>query len=299
MAVAASENFADLLDPRFRKIFTKEWLDYKSMLPFLFKEETSGRSQEKYSGVTGLGDWNEFTGTINYDVHYQGYDKTLTPVEKASGFKIERKLWDDDQFSVMDDRVEDLAYSGRVTQEKDGASIFNNAFDSSYTGGDAKSLCNSGHTSTVSGQSTQSNTGTTAISATEIEVVRRAMIAYKTLEGNYVNAYPDTLVVATAGEEVAWEVIESAGKVDTANNNRNYHEGKYKLVVWHNYLSDGNNWFMTDSRLMKRYLIWLKRIEIEFNRDIDFNTYIKKWSGYMRYTMGFTNWTWIYGENVS
>ena len=32
---------------------------------------------------------------------------------------------------------------------------------------------------------------------------------------------------------------------------------------------------------------------------LDFDTYISKWSTYCRYSYGFSDWTWIYGQNVA
>jgi hypothetical protein len=41
----------------------------------------------------------------------------------------------------------------------------------------------------------------------------------------------DMLLVPITLEEEAFELINSTGKVDTADNNKNFHEGKYKLLL--------------------------------------------------------------------
>lgn len=53
---------------------------------------------------------------------------------------------------------------------------------------------------------------------------------------------PDLILIPRNLEETAWEIISSKGKVDTADNNANFHFGKYKLAVW-DWLNDSNNWF--------------------------------------------------------
>ena len=99
-----SENFGDLLDPRFRKIYDKEYAEniQESMVPMIFGMETSTKSEEKVSGIGGMSDIEDFDGQISYDTVGQLYDKTFTFPEKARGFKVERKLADDDQFGIMD-----------------------------------------------------------------------------------------------------------------------------------------------------------------------------------------------------
>ena len=66
-----------------------------------------------------------------YDDLYQGYDTTLTHVEFAKGFQIERKLYDDDLSNIMDQRPKGLANAAQRTREGHGARILNNAFANS------------------------------------------------------------------------------------------------------------------------------------------------------------------------
>jgi len=104
MSVLLTENFADLLDARFRRIYDKEYkaaVD-ESMVPMLFGMETSSRNYEKVSGVGGMTTIPTFDGSITYDKIGQLYDKEFTFPEYAGGIKVERKLYDDDLFSIMD-----------------------------------------------------------------------------------------------------------------------------------------------------------------------------------------------------
>ena len=191
-----------------------------------------------------------------------------------------------------------MALVAKRTREKHGAQIFNNAFSTSiFTGGDSKALCDDAHgyegtTTTVD------NEGTTALSATAVEATRLLMRQYTDETDNLLTAKGDTLLVPPQLEETAWEIVTSAGKLGTADNDPNFSKGKYKVIVW-DYLTDSNNWFMLDSRMAKMYLKWFNRIPVEFNKDKDFDTYISKWSAYVRYSYGFSGWQWIYGQLVS
>ena len=66
--VAISENFGDLLDARFRKIYQSEYKEAidESMIPMLFKvmSQSSG-ADYRVSGIGGMGDIPTFDGS-NY-----------------------------------------------------------------------------------------------------------------------------------------------------------------------------------------------------------------------------------------
>jgi phage major head subunit gpT-like protein len=298
MGVIASENFGYLLDPGLRKIFVDEYALPEGQIDNLFGMEKSNKATEYDLGIGGMGDLAEFDGTIEYDDFRQQYRTSYTHKEWVKGIKIERKLVDDDLYSVINKRPMQLALVAKRTKEKHGASVFNNAFNTSvFSGGDTYSLCASGHTR-VGTSDTNSNTGSTALSATAVEATRLLMRGFTDETGNLLIARGDTLLVPPALEEAAWEIVNASGKMDTADNNPNFNKGKYKIIVW-DYLTDSNNWFMIDSRMAKMYLKWFNRIPVEFNKDKDFDTYIAKWSVYTRYSYGFSDWTWIYGHEVA
>ncbi|GAG06531.1 unnamed protein product [marine sediment metagenome] len=105
---AISENFGDLLDPRFSKIYDKEYEENvkESMIPLIYGMIGPGqlkfKSGYKVSGIGGMTDLADFDGTITYDAPSQLYDKTFDFPEKVLGMKVERKLYDDDEFGIMD-----------------------------------------------------------------------------------------------------------------------------------------------------------------------------------------------------
>jgi len=294
---ATSENFGDLLEPGLRKIFTDVYREKPQMMDMLYNVQSSSESYEKDSSVGSFGTVPEFTGTVSYDDVYQGYDKTYTHKEYAKGFKVQRSLFDDDLYNVISKRPKGLGTSARRTRESASASTFNNAFTSEPTDGDGAELCASDHASNAT-STTQSNEGTTALSPTAVETARRLMIAFKDDRDGKIDIMPDLLLVPRDLEETAFEIISSKGKVDSADNNANFHFGKYKLAVW-DYLTDSNNWFLIDQDYMKIYLQWFDRIPLEFNQDKDFDTYIAKFSCYMRYSFSWSDWRWIYGQLVT
>ena len=292
-----SEKFADLLEPGLRKVFADVFNRQPSMLPILFNMQTSEKAVEHDLEMGDTDDLEEFTGTIPYSDTGEGYKTDYEHKEYARGIKVERRLVINDLYSIINRRPQGLALGAARRREADGASVFNNAFNSTVVGGDSKSLCSATHTSNVGGSS-QSNTGTDALSPTAVETARQLMVAFKSNKDNNISVKPDLLIVPHQLEETAWEIINSKGKVDTSQNNANFHQGRYKLVVWNNYLTSSTRWFFADSELMKMFLLWFDREPVQFFKDKDFDTLQAKFAAYAYYSFGWSDWRWVYGNNA-
>jgi len=299
---AIQENWAELLEPGLRSIFEiqRDAIIASSRIPMLFNVLTSSKAQEHDLGVGGFGDWTEYEGVIEYDEHSQGYKTTYTHVEYTKGFAIERRLVEDDQYNIIQQRPRGLALSATRTREKHAASVFNNAFSSSYTGGDSVSLCNASHPYSPVNASTHGNAGSTALSTTSLESTRQLMRAFVDDRGEMVTVNPDTILVPPELEETAYIATRTPQEVGTANNDLNFQRSQgWKVIVW-DYLTDANNWFMIDSMMAKMYLKWFDRVPLEFAADptSDYNL-VARYRGYMRYSYGWSDWRWLYGHAVS
>ena len=299
-----STNFGDLLDPRFHRIFDDQYDDIPVMLAELFNMiPTNGRNNMTLSQVGTLGDWDEFTGTVDYDSQTQGYDTTLTPVVFNKGIQVERELSEDDQHNKINGRPRAMARSATRTREKHAASIWNGAFSVAsqfYVNSEAVPMCSNSHTTNAAASTASGfdNLGTAAMSATAVAAAFIAMNNFRGDRAELIDITPDTLIYPPALYETAYEIINANGKVDTANNNPNVHLGQYKGIRW-NRLTDTNNWFVEDQNLRKEAVHWTDRVPMEFAMAEDFDKYIAKWRGYMRYAFGHTDWRHTFGHNVS
>ena len=299
-----STNFADLLDPRFERIFDEEFAQLPSKLNDLFTMVgTNGRNDMRWSDVGTLPDFNQFTGTVTFQSQAQGFDTVLTPIEFAGGIQVERKLFDDDQFNVMDQKPRRLGAAASRTREKDGARILNNAFSVDtffYNNSEGVALASNSHT-TNSGASTATgfdNLVTTALSATAVAAARIQMVGFRGDQAERISVQPSEIWYPPDLFETAWEIVNSAGKLNVANNNRNVIEGQYLLHEW-NYMTDANNWFMIDGTNKRNNVFWSDRIPLEFGSMESFETFVAKWRAYMRYGNAWTNWRWLLGAQVS
>ena len=299
-----SGSFGDLLDPRFQKIFVDTLKPLPDMLGEVYTTVPSnGRNIMTWSEIGTLTDWDEFTGTVAFSSLSQGYDVTLTPLEFTKGTQVNRKLFDDDQYHVMDQKPRSVAEAYHRTRQKHGARIFNNAFSVDtlfYNHSEGVALCSNSHT-TTSGASTASgfdNLTTASMTATAVFAMRLQMVGYRGDQAERIEIMPDELWYPPDLSEQAFEIVKSSGKVDTANNNRNFHEGRYKTYEWR-YLTDTNNWFMCDSSLRKQFLFWCDRISAEYAMVENFDDLVAKWRGYARYGMTYVNWRFIGGSQVT
>lgn len=299
-----STAFGDLLDPRFQKIFYERFNQLPSMLgEFYTFVPTNGRADMRWSQVGTLPDWSAFSGTVNYTSGSQGYDTIATPLEFASGIQVERKLFDDDQYNIMDQKPRALATSAQRTREAHGARLFNNAFSVDtlfYVNSEGVALCSNSHT-TTSGASTASgfdNLGTSALSATAVAAARITARNFRGDQAERINVNMDELIIPPDLYEEAFEIVSSMGKVDTDLNNRNVHQGNYTIKEWQ-YLTDTNNWFLADSVSRGDSVFWTDRIPMEFAMAEDLDTILAKWRGYMRYALAHSDWRWVLGHQVS
>ena len=299
-----STNFGDLLDIRFQKIFNDNLPQLNDMLPELFNfVPSNGRNNITWSEMGAYGDWPEFDGQVTYDAVSQGYDSTLTPLEFASGMQVERKLYDDDQFNVMDARPAGLATAYTRTRQKHGARILNNMFSVDtmfYNNSEGVALCSNSHTTTSGAATTTGfdNLITSAFTATALSTGRDLMWDFANDRGDPIDVTPDEIWFPDDIYDKVFEVVSSMGKVDTANNNRNVHYGVYTMKQWRR-LTDANNWALVDSALRKQMLFWSDRMPVEFAFAEDLDTIVAKWRGYARYGFCPINWRWICGANVT
>jgi hypothetical protein len=299
-----STNFADVLDPRFEHIFWEEYYELPDMIPtFYAMPPTNGRNDMRWSQVGTIANFTEHSGSVTYQSMNQGYDTTMTPVVYTNGIQAERELLDDEQYNILDAKPKGLAASAFRTRQTHGAAQFVGAFSTSnpyYTNTENVALCSNSHT-TTSGASTANgfdNLGTSALAATAVAATRIAMVDFRGDQAERLSVIPDTILFPPNRYEEAFEIINAGGKVDTDLNNPNVHKGTYTGIEW-NYLTDANDWWVIDSRMMKSMLHWCDRTPLEFAFIEDFDTYTGKWRAYMRYGRAHTDWRFIYGHQVS
>ncbi len=306
---AVSESFGDLLDIRFQDILDNEMEQLSDMLPTLFNFPTdNGRADMRWSQIGAFGDFTEFTGSVIYDDVFQGFDVTATHIEFASGFQVERKLFDDDQYNVMDQKPSSLAESWVRTRQQHGAQVFVGAFSASndfYNHTEGVALCSDSHTTTADGVSTATgfdNLATAALSMTAVTAARIQMRGFKDDRGGRMSTMGSELWFPVDLFDVAKEILEAPGNPESANRTVNVHGSALSdgtgRAGWE-YMSDVNDWFLVDPSRRRKHLHWVDRVALEFAFAEDLDTLVAKWRAYGRYSWAWVRWDWILGSQVS
>jgi hypothetical protein len=294
-----SANFTQLtdLDPVLTEIFFNHYRQIAPKRAQIFGVRSSTKAKETDLRVDSFGDPVVFNGTVEYETPDRDYEVEYVPVEYAKGFAIERKMIDDMQYENIFSQASNMGTAFARKQEKDAAAIFNNAFSGGTTGYDGKVLCATDHPRSRTDATTVSNAVTLTLTSANLETAITTLQGLKDDQGEEISIMPDTLLVPRALRKKGIELTGSQQSPEDANNSTNVHSGM-NLVVWE-YLTDTNAWFVLDSVMAKRYLKWYDRIPVEFAATDNFDTLLRKYRGYMRYSRGWSDFRFVIGSNPS
>jgi hypothetical protein len=190
---------------------------------------------------------------------------------------------------------EHLAQSIIETKETLCANVLNRGFNSSYTGGDGVSLCNSAHP-IVSG--TFSNILTTAANLSQSSVEQMAIQIRQAVDntGKKAKLVPEKLIVAPANMFQAEVILKSVLRSSTANNDINpimSTKTFSKGVVTVSRLTSANAWFAQTNA--KRGLQLMMRRKLKRSMEGDFETDSVRYKVTERYAPNWTDPRGIYG----
>lgn len=296
MSVVNSAQWPSVTQKDLSLVFVDQYRAWSSMLPLLYRFKMAEQGTEYDLEVGDFPAVQLFTGSIPYVPVTEGYKKSIQETQYALGLTVTRQLLRNDLYGAVRASVRNMADSFRQLREQQGAFPFVNAFNSSFTTGDGLSLCNAAHTN-ANGGANFSNTNSLSFSAANVQANRLSMKAFPSNAGNIIQNVPDTILVPMGLEDVAYEVLESMGKVDTSMNNRNYSEGRYKLIVWDNFLTSSTNWFLLNSDRMRQELIFREWEKTSFMRSGEFDTLATKWAGYTSFGISTVEPRWIFGSS--
>jgi phage major head subunit gpT-like protein len=294
--------------PILRRVWDQEMNAVLSPAMQFFDIQSSTTAVEYSQGLGAFGlvpEYNSATAeqpsaTIHYDTFAELYEKTFTHKEYAAGFAIERKLIDDDQSKQILKKGQALGLSFGRTRASHAASVFNNAFSSSYLGADGKALSATDHPVNKTSATTFSNKTTSALSYASVVAGINAGQSLDDDRGNPLPAMYNVLLVPIALQATAYEITKALAKPGTADNDANFLTSAGLQVVVDPWLSDANNWFLIDSAQARQHLIWFNRVNPEFEIDptSDYNLQAR-YRGYMRHSFGWDDARWIYGAEVA
>ncbi len=295
--VITRSNHPDALWPGVKAWFGKEYDSWEKTWDQIFESMPSDKAFEYLIEATGFGyaPVKQEGQSISYDADYQGTKNTWTNVTYGLGYVVTREEMEDDLYAqVSRTRSRALAYSMNQTQEVVHANVLNRAFDGAYTGGDGVSLVSNAHP-TMSGN--QSNLLTAAdFSETSLEDGIKQIMNAKNARGLRIKAPIKQLIVSRNDIFNATRVMKSELRTGTANNDINAVKalGMVPSSLVDIYLTDDDAWFLQTT--VPDGLVSLRRREMEFDKDNDFDTENAKAKSTIRYTPGWGDFRGIYGN---
>ena len=300
-----SENFGKLLYPGLRKIFFETYDEIPEQFPKIFNVQTSSSATETDYGMGAFGDWEERASevsTVAYAKIKEGGEVTYKHKAFTKGFMIGRELYDDEKYGQMKKMAKALARAGRAKVEKDAITVLTNGFEGdsgAFKGRDKKELFHSAHT-LVDSTKTCSNVVEGALSRETLKEGLKLMRTQLDEAGNLIQMKATKLIIPPALEDEARRILHST-QIDGTNNNdtNEYLRSAGLEIVVMDYLGEeagGSDtmWFLQDGSRHELNFFW--RVKPEFKNEEDFDTFVAKYRGYMRYSYGFSDWRGMVGS---
>lgn len=294
-----SNSFAKALWPGINAWYGRQYDEHPVEYTELFDIEKSSRAYEEDVGTTGFGmaAVKSEGGAVSYDEESQAYITRYQHVVYALGFVVTREIYEDDQYDVVGKRrAEALAFSMRQTKETVAANVYNRAFNASYTGGDGLEMCSLLHTNFSGG--TWANELTTAADLSEASLEQACIdiMKFTNDRGLKISVMPEKLIIPVDLVFEARRILESEGRVGTADNDLNALKsmGKFRTVVANHYLTDTDAWFIRTN--VQHGTKCFERRAMEFGMDNDFDNENAKYKATERYSFGWTDPRGIFGS---
>ncbi len=284
--------------PGIKTWWGRQYAEHAPEYPEFFDIETSDKAYEEDVEISGFGVLREKDqgSAINYDAEVQGSVTRYTHVAYAGGYIVTFEELRDDVYEVVSKRrAAMLAFAGRQTEEIIGASVFNNAFNSTFTGGDGVQMIASTHP-TISGNQSNILSPSSDLSEAAIEDIGIQIMQATDYRGQKISLIPQCLGIPPAQFYDANRILYSIMQNDTANNAINVikSSGMFPkgLETNHYFLSSTAYFVRTNAPYGTRFL-W--RDKPMFDTDNEFDTKNAKAAQYMRFSCGWTDWRGWYG----
>jgi len=266
----------------------------------LYNVRKSKHYSETFAGLTGIGGFVPTDGAVPYDSFEESFSKQMIHQVFKKGLEIKRELIDDSRILDMEGMAGMLIDSWNSTLETLLHAPFNNCTSTTFTYegkdfdvkvADGQALASNAHPSKTGKGSDQDNYTTNTFSIANLKIAEDMMKGFKTDIGEKGNWKADTIFAAYDIRNEVWEAMYSAGKVNSGDNNVNPYKEKFNVVI-SDWLNDGE-WFVIDSRAMKRNLYLLERMPLEVKSQKDFNSDNWQIKAYARNSVGAKSWEWV------
>ena len=301
MAISRAQLVKEL-EPGLNALFGLEYKEYAQEWTEIFETETSDRAFEEevmLAGFSNAAVKPEGQG-VQFDDAQETFTARYTNETIALAFAITEEAIEDNLYDRLSSRyTKALARSMASTKNIKGAAVLNNAFDANFAGGDGKALCATDHP-TLAGSFANELTTAAELNETSLEQSLIDITAFTDERGLKIAAQGTKLIIPSALQFTADRLMNSAGRVGTADNdinairNMGMISGGYTV---NHYLTNAKKFFiMTD---VPNGLKHFNRAPIKTSMEGDFDTGNVRYKARERYVFGFSDPRGIFGSDAT
>ena len=299
MAISRAQLLKELL-PGLNALFGLEYAKYGEQHTEIFESETSERSFEEETKLSGFGTApvKEEGSSITYDNAQEAWTSRYTHETIALGFSITEEAVEDNLYDSLSSRyTKALARAMAYTKQTKAAAVLNNGFNSSYTGGDGVELFSTAHPLVSGGTNSNEPAVAADLNETSLEAAVIQIAAWTDERGLLIAAKPKKLIIPPALQFVATRLLETEGRVGTADNDLNAIMNNGVVpegYTVNNFLTDDDAWFLTTD--VPNGLKHFTRAAMATGMDGDFDTGNVRYKARERYSFGWSDPLGIFGS---
>ena len=302
MAISRAQ-LAKELEPGLNSLFGLSYDEYDREYEDIFSIEDSNRAFEEEVLITGFGSAPTKTEGqgVSFDNATESYSARYTHDTVALAFALTEEAVEDNLYDSLGKRyVKALAKSMANTKEVKGADVLNNAFSSSFTGGDGKSLIATDHPLSGGGSAANRATSMADLNETSLEDALIDISGFTDDRGLTISVQASNMIVPSELVFVAERILNSQLRSGTSDNDLNAVRstgvlpGGYSV---NHYLTDPDAFFiLTSVTEQGDGLKMFQRSGMETSMEPDFSTGNIRYKARERYSFGFSDWRGIYGS---
>ena len=287
------------LEPGLNALFGLEYKRYENQHAEIYSTESSDRAFEEEVMLSGFASAQvkaEGSG-VAFDNAQETFTARYTHETIALAFSITEEAIEDNLYDRLASRyTKALARSMANTKQVKAANVLNNAFSSSFTGGDGKALCADDHP-TIAGTVKNELSTSADLNETSLEQSLIDIAAMTDERGLKIAARGVKMIIPSELQFTAERLMKSQGRTATADNDINAVVSMGMVPQGYrvnNYLTDTDAFFiMTD---VPNGLKMFVRSPIKTAMEGDFDTGNVRYKARERYSFGFSDFRGIFGS---
>ena len=287
------------LEPGLNALFGLEYNRYENQHTEIFDTENSDRAFEEEVMLSGFAQAQvkpEGSG-VTFDNAQETFTARYSHETIALAFAITEEAIEDNLYDRLASRyTKALARSMANTKQVKAANVLNNAFNSSFAGGDGKELCATDHP-TIAGTFSNELATSADLNETSLEQSLIDIAALTDERGLKIAARGVKMIIPSELQFTAERLMKSQGRVGTADNDINAVVSMGMIpqgYVVNNYLTDTDAFFIKTD--VPNGLKMFVRSPIKTAMEGDFDTGNVRYKARERYSFGFSDPRGIFGS---